>query len=108
VITPTPIPPGPIHPRCSPVLDGIPDDEINKITHENTGRFFQFDPFAHREREASTTAALRAESPDVDTRAKSVREGTPPSAEADRPVTSGDVVAQLSSVYEQQNQTGGS
>lgn len=87
-------------------LDGIPDDEINKITHENTCRFFQFDPFAHRAREAATTASLRAESPDVDTRARSVREGTPPSEEADRPVTSGDVVAQLSSVYEQQNQTG--
>ena len=39
-------------------------------------------------------------------RARSVREGTPPSEQADRPVTSGDVVAQLSSVYEQQNQTG--
>ena len=40
-------------------LDGIPDNEINMITHENTCRFFQFDPFAHRGREDCTTSALR-------------------------------------------------
>jgi predicted TIM-barrel fold metal-dependent hydrolase len=42
------------------MLDGIPDDEINKITHENAMRIFQFDPFTHRTREQSTVGALRA------------------------------------------------
>ena len=27
-------------------LDGVPDDEINKITHLNAMRHFQFDPFS--------------------------------------------------------------
>ena len=30
-------------------------------------RHYQFDPFAHRPKEQCTAAALRAESPDVDT-----------------------------------------
>jgi hypothetical protein len=42
------------------MLDGVPDDEINKITHENAMRIFQFDPFAHRPREESTVSALRS------------------------------------------------
>ena len=29
-------------------LDGVPDDEVDKITHENAMRIFQFDPFSHR------------------------------------------------------------
>ena len=39
---------------------------IDKITHENAMRHYQFDPFAHRPKEQCTVAALRAESPDVD------------------------------------------
>ncbi|MBV8161914.1 MAG: amidohydrolase [Acidimicrobiia bacterium] len=42
-------------------LDSVPDDEINKITHENAMRVFRYDPFAHRPRERSTVGALRAE-----------------------------------------------
>jgi len=42
-------------------LDGVPDDEINKITHGNATRVFRFDPFAHRPREKATVGALRAE-----------------------------------------------
>jgi len=45
-------------------LDGVPDDEIAKITHENAMRIYQFDPFQHRTKEQSTVAALRAETPD--------------------------------------------
>jgi hypothetical protein len=48
-------------------LAGVPDAEVNKITHENAIRLFHFDPFAQRPREKCTVAALRAESPDVDT-----------------------------------------
>ena len=48
-------------------LDGVPDAEVNKITHENAMRLFRYDPFAHRPREQCTVAALRAEATDVDT-----------------------------------------
>jgi predicted TIM-barrel fold metal-dependent hydrolase len=42
-------------------FDGVPDDEINKMTHENAMRVFRYDPFAQRPREKSTVGALRAE-----------------------------------------------
>src|SRR3954451_1877169 len=53
-------------------LDGVPDDEINAMTHLNGMRHFRFDPFAHRPRERSTVGALRAEAADVDVTARSV------------------------------------
>jgi predicted TIM-barrel fold metal-dependent hydrolase len=49
------------------VLVGLTDEQIAKITHTNAMRLFQFDPFASRPKERCTAAALRAESPDVDT-----------------------------------------
>jgi predicted TIM-barrel fold metal-dependent hydrolase len=39
----------------------VPDDEIDKITHENAMRWYRFDPFAYRAREQCTVGALRAE-----------------------------------------------
>jgi predicted TIM-barrel fold metal-dependent hydrolase len=42
-------------------LEGVPDDEINKMTHENAMRIFRYDPFEHRPKERATVAALRAE-----------------------------------------------
>jgi predicted TIM-barrel fold metal-dependent hydrolase len=53
-------------------LSSLPDDEINKITHENAMRAFSFDPFKHRPREKSTVRALRAEATDVDISVKSM------------------------------------
>jgi hypothetical protein len=47
-------------------LPGVPDDEINAMTHENAMRHFRFDPFAYRPKEKSTVGALRAEAADVD------------------------------------------
>jgi predicted TIM-barrel fold metal-dependent hydrolase len=41
-------------------LDGVPDDEINRITHRNAMRIFRYDPFAHIPREKCTVGALRA------------------------------------------------
>jgi hypothetical protein len=38
----------------------VPDDEINKMTHENAMRFYSFDPFVHVPREQATVGALRA------------------------------------------------
>jgi predicted TIM-barrel fold metal-dependent hydrolase len=49
-------------------LEGVPDDEIDKITHLNAMRHFSYDPFSHRPRERCTVGALRAEATDVDVR----------------------------------------
>ena len=46
---------------------GLDDATVNKITHENAIRHYQFDPFASRPKEQCTAAALRAEVGDVDT-----------------------------------------
>ncbi|EUA51116.1 amidohydrolase family protein [Mycobacterium xenopi 3993] len=53
--------------------NNVPDDEINKITHENAMRWYSFDPFAHISREQATVGALRkaAEGHDVSIRALS-------------------------------------
>ncbi len=47
-------------------LNGIPDDEVDKMTHLNAMRVFQFDPFAVRPKERCTVGALRSEASDVD------------------------------------------
>jgi hypothetical protein len=52
----------------------VTDDEIHKITWENSARHFRFDPFAHTRREDATVGALRAQSPDVDTTIRSRHE----------------------------------
>lgn len=43
------------------VAAGVSDDDLDRITHLNAMRWYSFDPFAHRPRERSTVAALRAE-----------------------------------------------
>jgi predicted TIM-barrel fold metal-dependent hydrolase len=43
------------------------DDEIDKITWQNSLRFFDWDPFSNLPREQSTVGALRALAGDVDT-----------------------------------------
>jgi predicted TIM-barrel fold metal-dependent hydrolase len=40
-------------------LDVLPDDEIDKITHLNAMRHYQYDPFTHIPREDATVGALR-------------------------------------------------
>ncbi|MDT5047706.1 MAG: hypothetical protein QOG75_3580, partial [Mycobacterium sp.] len=54
-------------------LNNVPDDEINKITHENSMRWYSFDPFTHITREQATVGALRkaAEGHDVSIQALS-------------------------------------
>lgn len=54
------------------VCDGVPDAEIDRMTHENAMRWYSFDPFAHRPRERATVAALRAESPGHDVAIRSM------------------------------------
>jgi len=80
--------------RC---LEDVSDDEVNKITHENAMRAFRFEAFKHRPREKCTVAALRAESPDVDTSVQS-QGGKPPATDTG-PVTTADIVNQLAAVF---------
>ena len=51
---------------------GVPDDEIDAITHGNAMRHFRFEPFSHRPRDESTVRALRARATDVDIAPRSV------------------------------------
>jgi hypothetical protein len=53
--------------HLEPLFAGLDDATVNKITHENAMRHYQFDPFAHRPKASCTAAALRAEVGDVDT-----------------------------------------
>jgi Amidohydrolase len=47
-------------------LDGVPDDEVNKITHANALKLYSFDMFSHIPKEQLTVGALRAQATDVD------------------------------------------
>jgi hypothetical protein len=51
--------------------NSVPDDEINKMTHENAMRWYSFDPFAHVPREQATVGALRRASGDHDVSVRS-------------------------------------
>jgi predicted TIM-barrel fold metal-dependent hydrolase len=53
---------------------GVPDDEINKITWQNSCRFFGWDAFEHIPQSQGTVGALRSLSPDVDTTIRSKHE----------------------------------
>ena len=46
-------------------LAGLPDADIDRITHLNAIRNFSYDPFAHIPREQATVGALRAQATDV-------------------------------------------
>jgi len=59
--------------RLMKSLDGVPDDEIDLITHRNAMRIFQYDPFSVLPREECTVGALRARATDVDTGFHTVR-----------------------------------
>lgn len=80
-------------------LTDVPDDEINKITHENAMRLFQYDPYQHIPKQQCTVGALRATATDVDLSPLETTGGTPPSVETGRPVTTGDVMKQLASAF---------
>lgn len=47
-------------------LDGLPADDIARITHLNAMRVFQYDPFAHIPADKATVGALRSQATDVD------------------------------------------
>jgi len=75
---------------------------VRRITHENALRVFRADLFRYRPKEKCTVAALRAESPDVDTSVRSQLGGKPPVVGEKRPVTTQDVLQQLATVYSTQ------
>jgi predicted TIM-barrel fold metal-dependent hydrolase len=57
------------------VAAAVPDDELAKIAWENACRWYHFDPFAHRGREASTVGALRREAAGHDVSIRSFDKG---------------------------------
>ena len=75
----------------------LTDLQIDKITHKNVMRVFNFDLFKHFTRETVTVKALRARAAaaGVDTTPKSSGGATPLEDGPPRPVTSGDVLRML-------------
>ena len=61
-------------------MTGVPDAEIDKITHRNAMRHFQYDPFQARPREQATVGALRAQAVGWDISVKSVKHLRPAQA----------------------------
>ncbi|WP_236794681.1 amidohydrolase family protein [Amycolatopsis sp. GM8] len=62
-------------------LDGLPDNEIDQITHLNAMRQFSYDPFARMERGAATVGALRAQAVDWDVSIRSTKHLRPAASE---------------------------
>lgn len=85
--------------RLWEALGPLNDQQIQKVTHGNAMRFFDFDPRRHYRHETLTVGALRAAAAAkrVDTLPRSSGGAAPLAAdEAPRPVTSGDVMAMMS------------
>jgi len=51
-------------------LDGLSDAEINKVSHENALRLWEFDAFRHVPKESATVGALRRQAIGWDTQAR--------------------------------------
>ncbi|MGE0383173.1 MAG: amidohydrolase family protein [Gammaproteobacteria bacterium] len=83
-------------------MQGVPDDEIDKMSHLNAMRFFHYDPFAVLGRQNCTVGALRAQATHVDIRERSYGGARPLAAgEAARTVTSGDIERMMASMQAQ-------
>jgi len=73
----------------------LSDEQIDKVTHLNAMKFFNFDPFKHHKREELTVGALRAQAAadGVDTTPQSFGGDKPlDEAEGIRRITSGDLM----------------
>jgi hypothetical protein len=89
--------------RLMQSLDGVPDDEIDAITHGNAMRFFQLDAFSKLNgRESCTVGALRRQAADVDLAPLRGKGGKPPAVGTPRTVTAGDVMKQLATALDGQ------
>ena len=80
-------------------LEGVSDEDINKMTHLNAMRNFQYDPFAHIPREQCTVAGLRAQAKDVDLSVKAGKGGKSPSDFEQGFVTIGDIAKQIATAF---------
>jgi hypothetical protein len=69
-----------------PALAGVPDGEVNKMTHENAMRLFKYDPFSHIAKEQATVGALRALAKGVDVSERAVT-GQQPRDRNEPPIT---------------------
>ena len=82
-------------------LAGVPDEEIDKITHRNALRWFQSNAVeAVGGRAKATVGALRAQARDVDLSLLRGAGGKPPADDNARPVTARDVLAQLATALD--------
>ena len=78
------------------VPGGVPDDELDKITHENAFRLYRFDGIEKAGgRSNCTVGAVRKLGEDVDTREVSLAGKAPRAYEEGKVVTSGDALAAL-------------
>lgn len=82
--------------RC---FEGVPDDEIDKITHQNAMKHYRFDPFSHIPREQCTVGALRAQAKDVDLEPLRGVGGNPPQLEDGAVITTADIMRQVASAF---------
>ena len=67
--------------RLNAEFAGIPDSEVELMTHANAMRYFQFNPFATRTREQCTVRALRQEAGDWDVTIRDIDEPWVPPSE---------------------------
>jgi predicted TIM-barrel fold metal-dependent hydrolase len=89
--------------RLMQSLDGVPDEEIDAMTHLNAMRWFRLDAFAAMGgRDKCTVGALRARAQDVDLTLLRGKGGKPPAEGAPRTVTAGDVLRQLATALDGQ------
>jgi hypothetical protein len=77
----------------------MPKQEVDKITHGNAMKRFQYDPCSKIPREQCTVGALRAQAKHVDLSPMKGRGGKPPSTYARGYVTIGDIMKQLAGAY---------
>jgi predicted TIM-barrel fold metal-dependent hydrolase len=82
--------------RC---LDGVPDDEIDKITHLNAMKHFNFDPFKDIPRENCTVGALRALAEGVDLSPLVGVGGNPAQLEPGQVITTADIMRQVAPAF---------
>jgi len=80
-------------------IEGLSDEEIDKITHRNAMRHFQYDPFAHMAREECTVGALRARATHVDVTSVGGKGGKAPSDYEHGYATVGDIINQMAGAF---------
>ncbi len=78
---------------------GVSDADLNKITHLNAMKHFQYDPFKHIKKQDATVGALRAKAAHVDVTPRRGSGGKPPSDYESGFVTVADIMKQMSTAF---------